>query len=155
MAGKLSRNLAWMGLGIVLGIAPTLFDGTAAMRWGELMHATLSTPAYAAEPAAFTDSAFHAAQQAGKPILIHVNAGWCPTCARQRPILTQLEHSAELGDLTVFTVDFDSQKDVLREFGVQQQSTLIVFNGKTEKGRATGITDPEAIRHLLLQAKQS
>ncbi|HVJ41663.1 MAG TPA: thioredoxin family protein [Dongiaceae bacterium] len=154
MARKISRNLAWMGLGFALGIVPTLFDGTAALRWAELMHATLATPALAAEPTTFTDSAFQAAQQAGKPILVHVNASWCPTCARQRPILDKLEHSAELGDLTVFTVDFDSQKDALHEFNVQQQSTLIVFNGKTEKGRATGITDPDAIRNLLLQAKR-
>jgi len=110
-------------------------------------------PALAAEPAAFTDTAFQAAQQAGKPILIHVNASWCPTCAQQRPILGQLEQSAELSDLVVFTVDFDSQKDVLREFNVQQQSTLIVFHGKTEKARATGITDPAAIHDLVIQAK--
>ena len=142
------KKFGWVALGLMLGVAPSLFDhlpGAGSM---------LIRPAQAAEPSVFTDAAFQAAQQEGKPILIHVNASWCPTCAQQRPILDKLEHSAELGNLTVFTVDFDSQKDALHEFNVQQQSTLIVFNGKTEKGRATGITDPEAIRSLLLQSEQ-
>ena len=34
------------------------------------------------------------------------------------------------------------------------QSTLIVFHGATEKGRATGITDPDAIRNLLAEANR-
>ncbi len=149
MSSAVVRNLKWMALGLLLGMAPTLL-GDSAGRWS----AWLASPAEAAEPVAFTDSAFQAAQTAGKPILVHVNASWCPTCAQQRPILDKLEHSAELGDLTVFTVDFDSQKDALHEFNVQQQSTLIVFAGKTEKGRATGITDPTAIHDLLMLAKQ-
>lgn len=52
----------------------------------------------------------------------------------------------------LFTVDFDSQKDVLRQLQVRSQSTLIAFRGAEERGRATGITDPEAIRALLLRA---
>ncbi|MET1029261.1 MAG: thioredoxin domain-containing protein [Dongiaceae bacterium] len=115
----------------------------------------LSGQALAAEPTAFTQDAFAAAQAAGKPILIHVNASWCPTCAQQRPILGELEKSPELADLVVFTVDFDSQPAVLQSLNVQMQSTLIVFKGKTETGRATGITDRDQIRALLLTSKTS
>lgn len=150
ISNMMKRKLAWAALGLALSLVPGLLDNQAASR----LSPWHMTPAAAAEPTTFTDGAFQAAQQAGKPILVHVNAGWCPTCAQQRPILDKFEHSAELGDLTVFTVDFDSQKDVLRELNVQEQSTLIVFNGKTEKGRATGITDPDDIHALLLQAKQ-
>jgi thioredoxin 1 len=105
--------------------------------------------------AAQPSSAFATAQAAGKPILVHVPAPWCPTCAKQRPILSELEQTPELSDLIVFNVDFDSQKDVLRSFGVQMQSTLIVYSGKTEKGRATGITDPKEIQALLLKSKST
>lgn len=147
---SLRKKLAWMAVGLLLGILPNFIHCAGRSHWSELT----AKSAMAAEPATFTDAAFLAAQQAGKPILVHVNASWCPTCAQQRPILDKLEHSAELSDLKVFTVDFDSQKDVLRELNVQQQSTLIVYAGKTEKGRATGITDPDAIRSLLLEAKQ-
>jgi len=109
--------------------------------------------AWAADPVPYTDQGFAAAQSAGKPILVHVTAPWCPTCAQQRPILSKLEHSPQFADLVVFNVDFDSQKDLLRRLNVRVQSTLIVYTGGTEKGRASGITDPEAIRALLLKAK--
>ena len=102
----------------------------------------------------FTEQAFAAAQQEGKPILVHVNASWCPTCAKQRPILSQLEATPQFRDLIVYQVDFDTQKDVVKQMGVRMQSTLIVFHGATEKGRATGITDPDAIRNLLAEANR-
>jgi len=93
------------------------------------------------------------AQAAEKPILVEVHASWCPTCAKQRPILAALEKTPELSDLVVFDVDFDSQKDIVRQFGAQMQSTLIVFKGKTEKGRSTGEIDPGAIKALLMKSK--
>jgi thioredoxin-like negative regulator of GroEL len=154
MNTTIRKKLLWMAVGLALGVLPNLVNCPTHGPWAKLGCLWTIKSAAAAEPTAFTDAAFAAAQQAGKPILVHVNASWCPTCAQQRPILDKLEHSAELGDLTVFTVDFDSQKDVLRELNVQQQSTLIVYAGKTEKDRATGITDPDAIRKLLLEAKQ-
>jgi thiol-disulfide isomerase/thioredoxin len=111
--------------------------------------------AFAAQPIPFTASAFAAAQADGKPILVDVTAPWCPVCARQHPILSELEQTPELLDLVVFDVDFDSQKDVLKGFGVHLQSTLIVFSGKTEEARATGITDPAQIKSLLMKAKST
>ena len=55
----------------------------------------------------------------------------------------------ENADLVVFDIDFDSQKDVLRQFNVRQQSTLIAFHGAEERSRAVGITDPAAIAALV------
>jgi hypothetical protein len=46
-------------------------------------------------------------------------------------------------------VDFDTAKDVLKRFRVTQQSTLIVFRGKSEVGRSTGDTNPASIRRLV------
>jgi len=51
--------------------------------------------------------------------------------------------------MAIFQVDFDAQKDFLQEHKVRFQSTLIVFKGKSEKGRSTGDTDPASIRALL------
>ena len=100
----------------------------------------------------FTPAAFAAAQKAGKPILIDVNAPWCPVCRAQAPTLAALPAVPEFEGLTVFSVDFDTQKDVLRSLGVQKQSTLIVFAGPRETGRTVGDTDPESIRKLVATA---
>lgn len=109
--------------------------------------------AWAAGPQPYDDAAFASAQAADQPILVEIHAPWCPICAAQAPTLDRLEHSAELGDLTVFRVDFDSQKNVVRQFGAQKQSTLIVFHGGKEMGRSTGVTDPKSIEELLLKSK--
>ncbi len=108
--------------------------------------------AQAATEAPYTQAAFAAAQQQGKPILIHVTAPWCPVCAKQKPILARLSAAPAFNDLQIFEVDFDSQKDLLRALGVQQQSTFIAYHGTAERTRSTGATDEAAIRAVLDQS---
>ncbi|KMO29399.1 thioredoxin family protein [Methylobacterium aquaticum] len=105
--------------------------------------------ASAAETKAFTSSAFEAAKKAGGPILIDVTAPWCPTCKAQKPILSELLADPRFAKMTVLHVDFDSQKDALKELGVRMQSTLISYKGGREVGRSTGVTDKAAIAAQL------
>ncbi|KQO70650.1 thioredoxin family protein [Methylobacterium sp. Leaf88] len=100
----------------------------------------------------YTHAAFEAAQKAGKPILVHITAPWCTTCAAQKPILAKLEADPKFKDLQVFDVDFDSRKDVVKQFGATMQSTLITYKGEKETGRSAGETKPEAISSLLDKA---
>lgn len=100
----------------------------------------------------FDQKAFAAAQAAGKPILVEVHAPWCPVCKAQAPILAKLKGEAKFKDMVSFQIDFDSQKDLLRQFNVQKQSTLIVFKGKQEAGRSTGDSNPGSIATLLSKA---
>lgn len=108
--------------------------------------------AFAAERLTYEPKAFQAALAAGKPILVHVTAPWCPECQAQKPIVAALAEGLAFKHLTIFDVDFDSQKDALRQLHVQTQSTLIVFKNKTEVGRAVGITRREAIEALMKKA---
>ena len=110
--------------------------------------------ARAATEAPYAQAAFVAAQQAGKPIAIHVTAPWCPVCAKQKPILAALYATPEFKDLQVFDVDFDTSKPLLQTLRVQMQSTLIVYHGATEEGRGTGATAEPAIHALLAKANQ-
>jgi thioredoxin 1 len=105
----------------------------------------MSLAAQAAQP--FTAKAFQDAQAAGKSILVDVYASWCPVCKVQRPIVQELEKANP--QLAVFEVDFDKAKDTLKQFGVQYQSTLIVFKGAKEVGRSTGDTDKAVITSLV------
>jgi hypothetical protein len=52
-------------------------------------------------------------------------------------------------ELKIFRVDFDEMKPVVRQFGAQMQSTLIVFKGSAEKGRSVGDTKQASIAALL------
>ncbi|NKC29847.1 thioredoxin family protein [Falsiroseomonas selenitidurans] len=109
-------------------------------------------PAAAAVRQPFTAAGFEAAQAAGLPILIEVFADWCPTCQAQKPHVAAVAADPRMREAVLFTIDFDSQKDALRQLRVRTQSTLIAFRGREERGRAVGITAPDAIRDLLLRA---
>jgi thioredoxin 1 len=105
--------------------------------------------AFAATPVPFSAEAFKAAQASDKPILVEIHADWCPTCKAQDPILDKLTAEPKFRDLKIFRVDFDSMKPVVRQFGAQMQSTLIVFKGAAEQGRSVGDTKEASIAALL------
>jgi thiol-disulfide isomerase/thioredoxin len=109
----------------------------------------LGSAAFALGKKPFDAKAFEAAQAAGKPILIEVHAPWCPICKAQAPILSKLSAEPKYKDVVRFEIDFDSQKDLLRRFKVQMQSTLIAFKGSHETGRSAGDTKAASIEALL------
>jgi thioredoxin 1 len=121
---------------------------------GLVMAASSATHGQAAggSKSKFTQSAFEAAQVAGKPILVDVSAPWCPTCRTQAPIINSLLTKPEFKDVSVFQVDFDSQKDVLKALNVRSQSTLITFKGKSEVSRTIGETKADVIERQLKAA---
>ena len=116
---------------------------------------TLVTSAGAAmaEHVPFTRAAFEAAQAAGKPILVDIYAPWCPVCRAQEPILESLQAQPANAELVVFRVDFDNQRDVVRSFRAQRQSTLIAYRGATETGRSVGDTNAASLARLLASTR--
>jgi len=108
------------------------------------------TPSWAANQATpFSAEAFKAAQASGSPILVEIHADWCPVCKAQSPILDKLTAAPKFKDLKIFRVDFDSMKPVVKQFGAQMQSTLIVFKGAAEQGRSVGDSKEASISALL------
>ncbi len=103
----------------------------------------------AVAPQPYTEAAFDAAQKAGKPILIDTYATWCQICARQAPIIEKLHAEPKFKDMVILRVNFDTQKDVMRKFHANVQSTLIAFRGTKEVGRSTGETQPEWVEDLM------
>jgi thiol-disulfide isomerase/thioredoxin len=120
------------------------------LRTAIVIAAVVALPSLANAGQPFDAKAFQASQAAGKSILVDVSAPWCPTCKQQKPIVQEIEK--EYPDLVVYDVDFDSAKDVLKQFRVQYQSTLIIFKGSKEVARSTGETDPTPLRALVAKA---
>jgi thioredoxin 1 len=105
--------------------------------------------ALAAERFVYEGKQFQDVLAAGKPILVHVTAPWCGECKQQKPIVAALAEEPAYKALTIFDVDYDTQKAALRELKVQKQSTLVVFKDKAEVGRAVGITKRDAIEAVV------
>lgn len=108
--------------------------------------------ASAAAQRPFDVQAFKAAQDAGKPVLIEIHADWCPTCKAQLPILDELSSEPRYASLVRFRVDFDSQKDLVKQFKARTQSTLVLYKGRNEVARSVGETDEARIRTMLDKA---
>ena len=67
-------------------------------------------------------------------------------------MLDKLEKDEAFKDYVILTIDYDTQKDVMRSFGATRRSTLIAFKGKTEVGRLVGNTKLSPIKSLLTKA---
>jgi hypothetical protein len=115
--------------------------------------AVMAQGAQAGQFQKYSDDTFKKLQSEGKPILIEINADWCPICAKQRPIVDRLTEGNSLKDVQILVVSFDGQKSVVRSFGANMQSTLIAYHGDKETGRLIGETDTLAIQKLLESTK--
>ena len=96
------------------------FAGLALLLLGVLAG---PTSAVALEQVVFDAASFKADLVAGKPVVVHISAPWCPTCWAQHL--------------------------VVRAFRADHQSTLIAFHGAREMGRTVGDASIEGIGGLL------
>ena len=110
----------------------------------------LASPVLAMEK--FTGQALEAAQKAGRSIVVDVAASWCPVCKAQGAVLETLAKNEKFKHFVFLKVDFDTQKDELRQLNVRLHSTLVTFKGDKEIGRVIGETNPAAIEALLTKA---
>jgi len=111
----------------------------------------LASLAQALEVKPYSAQLLAAAEQAGRPVALHFRADWCPTCRAQDKVLQTLRGEKGL-DLTVLSVDYDTERDLKRRFGVQYQSTLVVLKGRNEAARLVGDVDIADIRKALQAA---
>jgi hypothetical protein len=68
------------------------------------------------------------------------------------PVIEQLTKDPKFSDVTVLVVDYDKDKETLKELKVADRSTLVAFKGKTERQRSSFVTDPAKIRGLFESA---
>ena len=121
--------IALAGLACTAALAPTLVRADAV--------------------APFDQAVYDAALAGGQPMLVEISAPWCPTCRAQKAVLAELLVDPKFADLVHLDVDFDTRKDVVRALGAQTQSTLIVYSGGAEVGRAVGEVRPDMIAALV------
>ena len=100
----------------------------------------------------YSQQEFDALAQAGKPVVVDVTAPWCPTCKAQKPIIDSLAKQPAYKDVTVLTVDFDSEKNILKQFKVNMQSTLIGFKAGKEVTLSVGDSTPSGVESIFKKA---
>jgi len=107
--------------------------------------------AQALEVKPYSAAALAEAQKADKPVVLHFRADWCPTCRAQDKVLASLKTEPGL-DLTVLAVNYDTEKDLNKRFGIRAQSTFVVLHGQKERGRSVGDITADGLRTALKAA---
>ena len=106
---------------------------------------------HAFEVKPYTAQALAAAEKAGQPVALHFHADWCPTCRAQEKTLRSMKDEKGL-DLTILTVNYDTERDLKKRFNVRTQSTFVVLKGPKEVARLAGDTSADGIRGALKAA---
>lgn len=70
---------------------------------------------------AYADEAARSAAKDGDAVLFF-HASWCPTC---RALKNNLRNSQIPEDLTILEIDYDTENELKRKYGVTYQHTLI------------------------------
>lgn len=109
------------------------------------------TGAAALERVPYDMEAVAAAQARGDKLILGIWATWCATCQSQIAVLDALADDPRFADITIFHIDYDFQKNIMRLIGAAVRSQMIAFHGDDELGRLINVTDPEAIEAFLIE----
>ena len=107
--------------------------------------------AHALDVKPYSAAALAEAQKADMPVALHFRADWCPTCRAQDKVLESLKSEPGLG-VTVLSVNYDTEKDLKKQFKISSQSTLVVLKGHKEAARLVGDTSK---LNILMALKSS
>ena len=84
--------------------------------------------------------------------IVMVDADWCSTCKAQRKIISSLLAQSKYKNIVLYKINFDKQKQVLKNFNVSMQSTIIAYKKGRETDRITGETRQDALEKILDKA---
>lgn len=80
--------------------------------------------AFAGEILEVTQENYNEITEATLPVIMDVNATWCNPCQRMNLILKELSEKYQ-GTIQFATIDFDSQSELAKQYGVTALPTIL------------------------------
>jgi thiol-disulfide isomerase/thioredoxin len=108
--------------------------------------------AQAANMIPFDLTAFNAARDSGKPVVLQIAATWCGPCQVMKRTVSALVEKPEFKDVTIFEADYDASKADLQKLNAYHVTTLVLYRNRKEVERTVGETRAEMIEPLLRKA---
>ena len=81
--------------------------------------------------------------------LVMIEADWCSTCLEQKKVISKIMQQDKYKSIKLYSVNFDKQKNSLKNFNASMQSTLIGYKDGKEVERVTGETKLVPIQKIL------
>jgi len=110
----------------------------------------------------FTKEAYETAKTYKQPIFLFFYANWCPTCAKQEPIVVKTFNDLGKNSAIGFRVNYNDsatsqdEKDLAKEFGVRYQHTMFVLDREgSQSEKFLGQTDQDTLTTALNKVNTS
>lgn len=84
----------------------------------------------------------------GEPAVLFFHAPWCPICRQADADITALFHK-ESFPLSLYKIDYDSEKALRAKYGVTYQHTFVLITGLGEEVKVVQGPTIDKIRELL------
>lgn len=104
------------------------------------------------EKETFTQERFNELREAGAVVLVDIFADWCPTCAKQQKLIQQYRDENPDNEFHILEVDFDDNKQAVRELRAPRQSTVLLFKGNEQYWYSVAETRYEVFERELNKA---
>jgi len=82
-------------------------------------------------------------------VLVDIKAEWCGPCRVVGPLVDQISSEYKEKGLSVGKLDADEAKDLIRELGIRNIPTLLVYKDGEIVERNTGNVTKEKIEELI------
>lgn len=81
-------------------------------------------------------------------VLIDFFADWCTPCKMLSRVIDDVAESTR-DDVKICKVNVESEKELVKKFGIMTIPTLVVMKDGTVKNRSIGVTGKRAIMDML------
>lgn len=81
-------------------------------------------------------------------VLIDFFADWCTPCKMMSRVIDDVAESAR-EDVKICKVNIESEKELVKKFGIMTIPTLVVIKDGAVKNRSIGVTGKRAIMDML------
>jgi len=112
----------------------------------------LSASAWGLDTEPFSNEKFAELQADGELVLIDIFATWCPTCARQHEVLKEYRARHPDVNLHILSVDYDKDRQYVRQLRAPRQSTLLLYKGETQFWYSVAETREDVIFEAINRA---
>lgn len=144
--------LTILGSGLIfLGSTPVLADCGAdhgKMEKHHMQDSGIQDMLTSGGQIAYSMENLQAAQESGERFLVAIHKDGCPVCAKQKAVLGKIQMDPAYKNLKVLIVNFDTDTQAVKKYRAGM-SSLLLFDGKKELARASGLTMKSDILSLL------